>query len=636
MIQILQKNRQAFTRAAALLLAATAAAVGAQTDLLDPQTADVSSFGLEHGAVLSKAELEGRPVLKVEVPQSDSYPGFDLPRPAGGMWDLSGYTGIEVEIVNQGPARLNISVRADNPGRWQDQPWNTGNLWLDAGQSGTVRVTFGSGFKLDPSRVNNIKVLVDKPAQEGVFFIKSIRAVGIGNASAAPAAPAREGQDAVYSPAIDGILLDLGDHDAIQRMRYHDSRGRVEDEKLHVTFQSGSPYPNVQFPVPPGGWDLTAFGGVEVTVTNPGDRAVTAHMRVDNPGRWEDEPWNTNRIRVGAGETETLRMVFGESNDAPGFPLNPARVSAIQVFLIRPRQDTELIFSGLKAWGTPGAAADSATLTSPADRDIPVTPPEWLGQRPPVEGNWVLTLDENFDGDTLNGELWTTRFPWNGPMPGQLQRYAPENVIVEDGILRIKTEKRHGHENNNPALGTREFTSGLIQSYDKFAQRYGYFEARMKLPTARGLWPAFWLMPDRGAESGLNIWRRRDTGVGAMEIDIMEHLTEWGPGRMNAAAHWDGYGASHKHWGTTHVFYGPTPDGWHTFGLLWEPGKLTWFIDGKKVVEWENERISNVAGYIKLNTQMGGWATSDVDVDSLPDFFNVDWIRVWQLEERMP
>jgi len=120
-----------------------------------------------------------------------------------------------------------------------------------------------------------------------------------------------------------------------------------------------------------------------------------------------------------------------------------------------------------------------------------------------------------------------------------------------------------------------------------------------------------------------------------MEIDILEHLSEWGPGRNNVALHWDGYGDKHQAWGSSHVYFGPTPDGWHNFGLLWEPGKLTWFIDGKKVVEYANERVSNVPSYIKLNTQMGGWATKDVDLSKLPDYFKVDHVRVWQLKERL-
>jgi beta-glucanase (GH16 family) len=212
---------------------------------------------------------------------------------------------------------------------------------------------------------------------------------------------------------------------------------------------------------------------------------------------------------------------------------------------------------------------------------------------------------------------------------------VPENVTVANGVAIFKAEKKFGHENNDPKLPTRNYASGLIQSYDKWSQLYGYYEARIKVPYVRGLWPAYWMMPDRGPASGLDIWARRDTGNGAMEIDIMEILSEWGPGRNSVAVHWDGYGSNHKQWGTSQIYYGPTPDGFHVFGLLWEPGKLTWYVDGKKTAELINDRVSNVPSYLKFNIQMGGWATKNVDDANLPAVMEVDYTRAWQLRSRL-
>lgn len=181
-----------------------------------------------------------------------------------------------------------------------------------------------------------------------------------------------------------------------------------------------------------------------------------------------------------------------------------------------------------------------------------------------------------------------------------------------------------------PDLERRTYATGAVTSLDKWTQRYGYFEARIKRPTARGLWPAFWMMPDRGAGNG-DIWVRRSTNNGGMEIDIWEHLTEWGPHRYNVAAHWDGYGKEHKQWGNSHIYHLPTEDGWHTYGLLWEPGKLTWFADGRKVAEWKDDQVTDVPLYLKFTVQMGNWATTDVDEAALPDYFQIDYVRAWQL-----
>jgi beta-glucanase (GH16 family) len=624
-------------------LAAHAAAPATAAELFIPTAENLALVKTEKAPVLSIDTSTGAPLLKVEFIGGSGYPGLDFPL-TGGTINLSAFAGIQADITNLSTATLNINLRADNPGDWRKEPWNTNGAWIPAGKTQTVKLTFGQShggpaYALDASRISVIKLFAGNPKTNSAILVKNFRPFGtagvreVSTATGATAPAAAAGKDATFSPSIGGELLDL-EKNALAGFKYSESSAAVENGKVKVTFAAGSNYPNIQFPIPKGGWNLDAFGNIEVTVTNPNDKKVTAYLRADNPGDWKAEPWNTEKLTIDAGETKTLTLTFGQQNGAPAFPLNSKRISAIQLFIVKPKTDTTLLLSDLKGSGSPSAVAGGG-LTSPADRDVPVTPPAWLGQRPPVEGDWVQTLNENFDGTTLNDKLWTPRFPWDGPQPGQLQRYAPQNVIVADGVVSFKSEKLLGHENNDPARPTREYTSGLIQSYDKFAQLYGYFEARVKLPTARGLWPAFWMMPDRGAASGLNQWQRRDTGKGAMEIDILEHLAEWGPGRNNVALHWDGYGDKHQAWGTSHVYFGPTPDGWHNFGLLWEPGKLTWFIDGKKVVEYANERVSTVPSYIKLNTQMGGWATKDVDLSKLPDYFKVDHVRVWQLKERL-
>jgi Beta-glucanase/Beta-glucan synthetase len=613
------------------------------TVLFDPAAvSDTSRFLTGEGTQVSLArDASGSPVIEAVFPAMSGYPSFDFPK-SGAFWDLSGFAGIQVEVFNSGAHPVVFALRADNAGDWRKQPWNVEQVRIAPGETKTLKVTFGRsfnnpGYALDASKITVIKIYAANPTKGATLQIKKLSAFGSPSAtpssagSAQGASPVAAGQDATYSPSITGELIDLAKPQPLAGFHYSDSSASVEDGKLKVVFSAGANYPNIQFPIPRGGWNLSAFDRVEVEITNPGPKTVTPHLRVDNPGHWKDEPWNTQRLGIGPGETKTLTLVFGQDNGAPGFPLNPARVSGIQLFLVKPKQDTPLIISGVKAAGSPADAANRLSFTKPEDRHIPVHPPVWLGQRPPVEGDWVKTLDENFDGYALNTDRWNTRFPWDGPQPGQLQRYSPDNVEVVDGILTLLVEKKTGHENNDPRLPARDYTSGLVTTFDKWSQRYGYFEARIKIPYTRGLWPAFWMMPDRGRDSGLSMWQRRDTGAGAMEIDIMEILSEWGPGRNSVAVHWDGYGEEHKQWGTSQIYFGPTPDGWHAFGLLWEPGKLTWFVDGKKTAELVSERVSNVPSYLKLNVQLGGWATKDVDDANLPAAMQVDYVRAWQL-----
>lgn len=637
-----------------LALAALALPFTAFAQLALPATPEaVAAIRTEKNAVATLDTSTGQPAVRVELPADSGYPGVNFPLGAPTI-DLSAFNAIELEVSNISQTRVRLHLRVDNPGDWKTSPWNTERTMLAPGETKTLRLFFGlsqgqPAYALDSKKISGIKLFADAPKQTNATILIKRLAPVTAQPPAPPAAatpgapkpsapPLPEG-NSQFSPPISGELVDLKSPDALSKFKFNHSTGSIADGKLKVTFATTGSYPNLYVLVPKDGIDLSAFAGIELTATNTGSASAVAHLRAENrPNARAQElgqnPWNTEKLVIKPGETVNLRLTFGQNNASPGYDLHSGRISAIQLFLVSPKPDTTLVLSDIKGWGSAGDRAVNSIFTKPGDRAIPVTPPDWLGQRPPVEGTWVQTLDENFDGDKLNDKLWTPSFPWDGLQPGQLQRYSAENVTVSGGHAIFKAEHRRGHHNDDPARPARDYTSGIIQSYDKFTQLYGYMEARIKLPTTRGLWPAFWTMPDRGAASGLNIWQRRSTSNGAMEIDIMEHLCEWGPGRHNAAVHWDDYGDNHKAWGTG-IFYGPTPDGWHVFGVLWEPGKLTWFMDGKKAAEWENERVSTVPAYLKLNIQIGGWATKNVDIAKLPDYMTVDYVRVWQLKERL-
>ena len=154
----------------------------------------------------------------------------------------------------------------------------------------------------------------------------------------------------------------------------------------------------------------------------------------------------------------------------------------------------------------------------------------------------------------------------------------------------------------------------------------------MKLPTAPGLWPAFWTMPDRGAEKGPQ-WVRADTWNGGMEFDVMEHLTAWGPHRFNIACHWDGYGKDHKSVGTSGAYVPADKDGYMVVGFLWRPGLYVVYGNGVEIGRLESSRICNVPSYLILYMVSGGWANVPIEDDKFPAEFEIDWVRVWQEDD---
>ena len=96
----------------------------------------------------------------------------------------------------------------------------------------------------------------------------------------------------------------------------------------------------------------------------------------------------------------------------------------------------------------------------------------------------------------------------NGWGNSELQYYTdrPENVVVQDGMLKITARKE--------AYMGSGYTSARIVTKGLFERNYGRFEARIKLPWGRGLWPAFWLL---GANCDEVEWPQ------CGEIDIMEY-----------------------------------------------------------------------------------------------------------------
>lgn len=115
-----------------------------------------------------------------------------------------------------------------------------------------------------------------------------------------------------------------------------------------------------------------------------------------------------------------------------------------------------------------------------------------LLQATPPDGTWQLEFEDNFDGSTLDWSKWRVGTHSSG-INGQAGN-VPDNITVSAGKLNIVAT-------DTPSVysgDSFDYSAGEISSFYNFKQQYGYFEARMKWDNAVGMWPAFWLMPDRG------------------------------------------------------------------------------------------------------------------------------------------
>ena len=563
---------------------------------------------------------------------NNGYPGLSI-QPKETAWDLSKSGHVEAKITNTGDSTVNVSLRVDNAGHWKTNPWNCESKSIKSGKTEVVKVIFGyqygmkPGFKLDSSKVVNILIFSTKAKDAKQFRIDSIVATG-----AAGEKPPVKPANVRFKP-INGYLLGGANIKLDVKKQVFASEG-VTAEPVIIAGQQKLiiNYPNdnskQKFTIKPimGAWDLGLTTEIVVKLTNKGKTTVTPSVQAVSDQRDGTTIVKAGPLKSGASCDITVSYEPEKSWEGPHHDILKAHVKdkVAGTGTDFSSQKTHKIVIIAKHDGEASLLVDYIKAVASAAKT-----PSWLGQRPPVEGDWTLTFDEQFKGDSVNLAKWDYYGPnWWGNK--KLTHWSKDNVIVKDGIAKMHFEKKTGWHNDDPNTKHESpYAGGFLHTYGKWTQTYGYFEARMKLPVGQGLWPAFWLMPDRGVELGEQ-WKRASTADGGMEFDIMEHLTSWGPYRYTIAMHWDGYQKNHKATGAR-VYFKPDEDGFVTSGLLWTPGLAVFYCQGKEVARWENQRICSVPSNILFTMPVGGWENAKSPDDSqLPLDLEIDYVRVWQ------
>jgi len=239
-----------------------------------------------------------------------------------------------------------------------------------------------------------------------------------------------------------------------------------------------------------------------------------------------------------------------------------------------------------------------------------------------------VVMEENFDGTELDTSLWSYDIG-DGSSQGlsgwgnnELQYYTdrPENVKVEDGILNITARKE--------AYEEASYTSGRILTKLNFDQKYGRFEARMKLPWGQGLWPAFWLL---GADIDEVGWPQ--TG----EIDIMEYRGQE-PTRIHGSVHGPGYSGAEAVSKSYNLEGDRFDTDFHVFGIEWGKDYINFYVDDDLYnqitpEDVDGEWVYNKPFYILINMAVGGsYVGSPTEDTVFPQTLEIDYVRVYQAE----
>ncbi|MBB2755365.1 UNVERIFIED_ORG: beta-glucanase (GH16 family) [Rhizobium aethiopicum] len=241
-----------------------------------------------------------------------------------------------------------------------------------------------------------------------------------------------------------------------------------------------------------------------------------------------------------------------------------------------------------------------------------------VAQEPLNIDAYQLTFEESFDSLDVSawGEKssrWIAHTPWNGDFgDARFTDPAPGFPFTTDqGILKIEARKE--------ADGT--WRSGLLSSVNPkgegFSQQFGYFEARMKLPPGKGVWPAFWLI-------GL------DRSKYTAEIDVLEYYGR-APYEFSMGFHvWrqsqGGQNSTGGYWKT--VENGILNSEYHTYGVDIQADKTTFYLDRQYLWSFDTPKEFHMPFYPLVNLALGsGWP---IDETPNPSILLVDYIHVYK------
>jgi beta-glucanase (GH16 family) len=256
-------------------------------------------------------------------------------------------------------------------------------------------------------------------------------------------------------------------------------------------------------------------------------------------------------------------------------------------------------------------------------------------------GGWNLVFDDEFEGNSLDGNKWITWFPYSDDGSDKCtycrthgdggQIYRDENAVVSQGSLKLIARK----ETVEWMGETRSFSSATIHSRQQFGM--GKYEIRCRIPSGMGFWPAFWMF-----------------GQKATEIDVFEIGTQK-PRYHHVAVHsWSTKTSLQKGYnGSVNL-----TEGFHIYTMIWDKNFISIAVDGNEV--WrvshyankrgrvvkkcpvkpgtyqldttfppEGEMLSVIVG-LAIGTSTSPFTKSPDENTIFPNQMEIDWIRIYE------
>ena len=263
---------------------------------------------------------------------------------------------------------------------------------------------------------------------------------------------------------------------------------------------------------------------------------------------------------------------------------------------------------------------------------------------PSIAGMDLVWQDE-FGGTALDTSKWNYELGYyisNDPNSwgwgnAEQQHYtnSSQNVFVQNGSLNIRALNDPQSFPQDPNR-IAQYSSGKINTKDKFSFQYGRVDIRAKLPTGDGIWPALWMLPE---DSVYGAW------AASVEIDIMEAKGRL-PGTTSGAVHFGGQWPVNQYIAGEYYFpSGQTfANDYHVYSMVWEDDNIKWYVDGKFFFKVTSAQWYSVAApndpdapfdqpfYLIMNLAVGGYfdGLRTPDPSDIPATMQVDYVRVYE------
>ena len=292
------------------------------------------------------------------------------------------------------------------------------------------------------------------------------------------------------------------------------------------------------------------------------------------------------------------------------------------------------------------ACGQSAETGPPTEADVDAAQAQADGSGGEAAARQLIFSDE-FSSDSLDPTKWNV-VGMDFWVNEEEQAYvdSPDTIQfvrglegADGGALVLRPVYRPGQDTNEER--DADFLSGRVNTKGNFEFTYGRAEARIRMPDAVGVWPAFWLLADAP-------WPSEG------EIDIMEYVgqADW----TGVAVHGPGYSGDMGIADRQYFAPGTDVTDWHVYAVEWQPDVIEFFVDDrltfripKTNVEFFGEWVFDNPQFVVLNFAVGGIYPKKINGIDQPYTgmpqetadriaagelaMEVDWVRVYGPEE---